>query len=125
MHAVTMMKIKQLQDAEHCNASKHIQPTTNKHTCLQARTTRFPGKQLDSKKQRHEEASVEPRHVHATIANPTSTSDIHGDEERTRACGLPAPASASLSGQWRAAEETIGGQASKDGESARELCADA
>ena len=39
--------------------------------CLQARTRIFPGKQLDSVQQRPEEASVEPRHVHASIANPT------------------------------------------------------
>ena len=39
--------------------------TTNKQTYLQARTTRLPGKQLDSKQQRPEGASVEPRHVHA------------------------------------------------------------
>ena len=60
IHAVMMM-IKQRQAVKHCNASKHIlsiQTTTNKQTCLQARTTRFPGKQLDSKEQRHEEASI-------------------------------------------------------------------
>ena len=32
---------------------------------MQARTTRLPGKQLDSKQQRPEGARVEPRHVHA------------------------------------------------------------
>jgi hypothetical protein len=56
--------------ARHKQATISLQ-TNTQQLCLQARTRIFPGKQLDSVQQRPEEASVEPRHVHASIANPT------------------------------------------------------
>jgi hypothetical protein len=121
MRAV-MMIIKQRQAAKHCNASEHKQPTTNKRTCLQACTTRLPGKQLDSKKQRHKEASVEPRHVHATIAILQRVDDSR-DEERTRACGLPAPTSKYRSSSAAGGRTIQTATSSEEEELAREHCA--
>jgi hypothetical protein len=65
MTTAVIMMIKPQHAAKPCNASQRKQPTTNKRTCLQARSTRLPGKQLDSKNQRRDEASVESEHVHA------------------------------------------------------------
>ncbi len=70
-HAI-MIQLKQQQAAMQTS----MYNATNKQTYLQERNTRFPGKQLDSKQQRPEGASVEPRHVHATIANPTSNVSV-------------------------------------------------
>jgi hypothetical protein len=42
--------------------------TNAKQTCLQVRTNKFPGKQLESDQQRPEGAAVEPRHACNTIA---------------------------------------------------------
>jgi hypothetical protein len=94
MHAM-MMKIK-LQ-------CKQVYITiTNKQTYLQARTTRLPGKQLDSKQQRPEGASVEPRHVHAQpspfLQIMSSTHAMKSAHERA-AYLRPHPASAAVQRQ--------------------------
>ena len=94
MMTTMMIMLQQPIIIKRCNASKQTQQTTyTKRACLQVRTAKFPGKQLDSRQQGPEGASVEPRHVHAyTIADPIRFVSHICDEERTRACGLPAPA---------------------------------
>jgi len=90
----TIMMIKQHRTMIHCNtASTHNEQLTNKLACRRAHHE-FPGKQLDSQQQRPEGASVEPRHVHAVPSPTLQEVLIHtSDEERTRACSLPAPTS--------------------------------
>ncbi len=58
--AIIMMT---MQQHMHRNTASHNMLTQNNHACRCAPD--FPGKQLDSTQQRQEEASVEPRHVHA------------------------------------------------------------